>query len=154
MGKRLAVASAAVAVAALIIGMIAPASSGEMHRRILRLSAPAGVGITFVDVGEEGETVGDYIVFNHPVFDHESGKTAGQLRGDCLFVDLEAGICEGDVTFDLKDGLITVEGPFHLAQPLNEFAVTGGTDAYRTVHGELNVRSTEETNFFTFTLIP
>jgi hypothetical protein len=153
MGKRLAVASATVAAAALVIGMIAPASSGERQRQTLRLSSPAGIGITFVDVGEEGQSVGDYIVFNHPVFHQGSGKRAGQLRGDCLFVDLDRGICEGDVTFDLGGGLITVEGPFHVARPHNEFAVTGGTDAFRTVSGELNVRSTEDRNFFTFTLI-
>jgi hypothetical protein len=151
--RKLALAIAFAAVAALVVGTIAPASSGPKRTTTLRLSSPAGVGITFVDLGEEGESVGDVLVFNHRVNHRASGKRAGQLRGDCLFVDLDAGICEGDVTFDLHAGLITVEGPFHVARAHNEFAVTGGTDAYRNARGELNVRSTPERTFFTFTLI-
>ena len=74
------------------------------------------------------------------------------MRGDCLFVDLDAGICEGDVTFDLRGGLITVEGPFHVGAERNVFAVTGGTDAHKATRGKLIVRSTERRNLFTFTL--
>jgi hypothetical protein len=95
--------------------------------------------------------VGDYLIFNHPVLDQAMTQQRGDLRGQCVFV--EDTLCEGDVTFELAGGLITVEGPFDLATGTNVFAVTGGTGAYLTAQGVLRVSSTEERNDFVFNLI-
>jgi hypothetical protein len=129
----------------------APAAKDSWHPRVIRLSSPAGTGITPVDVGEPGQTVGDYLIFNHPVYDAAMAQEQGDLRGQCVFV--EDSICEGDVTLELARGQITVEGPFHLTSGTNVFAVTGGTGAYRTAQGVVDVRSTEERNDFVVRLI-
>ena len=121
------------------------------HPRVVRLSSPAGTGTTPVDVGTPGQTVGDYLVFNHPVLNPAMTQERGDLLGQCVFV--EDTICEGDVTFELARGLITVEGPFHLTRGTNSFAITGGTGTYRTAQGALKVRSTEERNDFVLRLI-
>jgi hypothetical protein len=118
---------------------------------VVRLSSRAGTGITSVDVGEPGQSVGDYLVFNHPVLNPAMTQERGDLRGQCVFV--EETLCEGDVTFELATGLVTVEGPFDLTSGTNGFAVTGGTGAYRTAHGVLEVRSTEERNNYVLRLI-
>jgi hypothetical protein len=111
---------------------------------VVRLSSPAGAGITSVDVGDPGQSVGDYLVFNHPVLNQAMTQARGDLRGHCVFVEDTA--CEGDVTFELAGGLVTVEGPFDLTRGTNVFAVTGGTGAYQKARGVLTVRSTEERN--------
>jgi hypothetical protein len=121
------------------------------HPAVIRLSSPAGTGTTPVDVGEQGQSVGDYLLFNHPVLNPAMTQKQGDLRGQCVFV--EDSICEGDVTFTLAGGLITVEGPFHLTRAANSFAITGGTGSYQTAHGVLEVRSTEERNDFVLRLL-
>jgi hypothetical protein len=68
-------------------------------------------------------------------------------------VFVEDTICEGDVTFKLAGGLITVEGPFYLTREANSFAITGGTGAYQTAQGVLEVRSTEERSDFVLRLL-
>jgi hypothetical protein len=124
---------------------LAAAKAGESrHGRVVRLSSPAGTGITTVDVGGPGQTVGDYLIFNHPVLDPAMTRELGDLRGQCVFV--EDALCEGDVTFELASGLITVEGPFDLTRGTNVFAITGGTGAYATARGVLRVTSTDERN--------
>jgi hypothetical protein len=60
---------------------------------------------------------------------------------------------ECDISFDLAGGLITVEGPFSEAEPEANHAVTGGTDAYKTAHGELHIVATNEALEFTFHLV-
>jgi hypothetical protein len=133
------------------LGGAAAVAGDSQHPRVLRLSSPAGTGITPVDVGEPGQSVGDYLIFNHPVLNPAMTQERGDLQGQCVFV--EDAVCEGDVTFELAGGLITVRGPFDLTRGTNHFAITGGTGAYGTAQGVLEVRSTEERNDFVLRLI-
>jgi hypothetical protein len=170
MTKRLGVAGAVVAMLALVISLVAPATSDEKaksdRRVVLRLAESAADDEEFIseiDVDDNGfPTVGDYLVFSgERVFKRDRKTQVGVIRGDCLFaevVDQATVTLECDITFDLKDGLITVEGPVTFAeedfQAVQEVAVTGGTDAYKTAHGELAVNiAQEEGFFFTFRLI-
>ena len=169
MTKRLGVAGAVVAVLALVISMVAPATSDEKaksdRRVVLRLAESAADDEEFIseiDVDDNGfPTVGDYLVFSgEPVFKRDRKTQVGVIRGDCLFaevVDQMTVTLECDITFDLRGGLITVEGPVTFAedfQAVQEVAVTGGTDAYKTAHGELAVNIAQEEGFlFTFRLI-
>jgi hypothetical protein len=170
MTKRLGAVGAVVAVLALVISMVAPATSDENMRQgrrvVLRLAEVAADDEEFeseIDVDDNGfPTVGDYIVFSgEPVFRRDRETQVGVIRGDCLFVEVvgeAAATLECDITFDLKGGLITVEGPVAFAEEdfeaVQEVAVTGGTDAYKTAHGELAVNIAPEEGFlFTFRLI-
>ena len=169
MTKRLGVAGAVVAMLALVISMVAPATSDEKakndRRVVLRLAESAADDEEFIseiDVDDNGfPTVGDYIVLGgDPVFRRDRKTQVGVARGDCLFaevVDQTTVTLECDITFDLRGGLITVEGPVTFAedsQAVQEVAVTGGTDAYKTAHGELAVNIAQEEGFlFTFRLI-
>ena len=170
MTKRLGVAGAVVAVLALVISMVAPATSDEKaksdRRVVLRLAEVAADDEEFIseiDVDDNGfPTVGDYLVLSgDPVFKRDRKTQVGVIRGDCLFVEVvdQATVTlECDLTFDLRGGLITVEGPATFAeedfQAVQEVAVTGGTDAYKTAHGELAVNIAPEEGFlFTFRLI-
>jgi hypothetical protein len=167
--KRLGVFGAAVATLALLIS-VTPATSDEKakkHRHVvLRLAEVAADDEEFIseiDVDDNGfPTVGDYLVFSgEPVYERDRTTQVGVIRGDCLFVEVvdeTAATIECDITFDLERGLITVEGPITFAEEdfevVQEVAVTGGTDAYKTAHGELHVDLSEEEGFlFTFRLI-
>jgi hypothetical protein len=170
MTKRLGVFGAVVAVLALVVTMVAPATSDENakndRRVVLRLAESAADDEEFIseiDVDDDGfTTVGDYLVFSgEPVFRRDRETQVGVIRGDCLFVEVvgeTAVTLECDVTFDLRGGLITVEGPVTFAEEdfeaVQEVAVTGGTDAYKTAHGELAVNIAQEEGFlYTFRLI-
>jgi hypothetical protein len=132
---------------------LAAAAAADDSRRplVVRLASPAGTGITSVDVGEAGQSVGDFLIFNHPVLNPAMTQERGDLQGHCVFVDDTT--CEGDVTFELDRGVITVEGPFDLTRGTNVFAITGGTGDYQTARGELTVKSTAERNDFVLRVI-
>jgi hypothetical protein len=166
MAKRFTALGAVVAVMALVVSMVAPALSGGSGRRVvLRLAeVTADDEETEIDVDDNGfPTVGDYFVLSgDPVFERDRETQVGVARGDCMFVEVvdeTAATIECDITFDLKRGLITVEGPITFAEEdfevVQEVAVTGGTNAYKTAHGELAVDFSEEEEglLFTFRLI-
>jgi hypothetical protein len=165
MAKRLAVLAAAVGVLALVVSMIVPAVADNGDERVtLRLAEKAADDEQFfteIDVGKKGFSVGDYtVVKGDPVYNRALTKKVGTVSGDALVVWTkgQSATVEGDVTFDLKGGLITVEGPITFSEqdfdPVQELAVTGGTDAYKTAHGELEVDISDEAGFrFTFKLL-
>jgi hypothetical protein len=181
MPKRLGVFGVGAAVLALVISVVVPATSDEKARQdrrvILRLAEVAAddeEAIIEVDVEDDGfPTVGDYVVFGgDPVYKRDRKTQVGVLRGDCLFVEVLSTTVtlECDVSFNLRRGLITVEGPVTFrptpstepsGEEPSELAVTGGTDAYKTAHGELKIHFSEEIGrrvgpggaLFTFRLI-
>jgi hypothetical protein len=164
MTTRLAALGAAVAFVALVVSMMVPAVAGSGDRRVtLRFAEDAADDEQFetdVDVGEAGFGVGDYtIIENEPFFNRALTKQVGTVSGDIVVAALEGetATLEIDLTFSLESGLITVEGPISFApdsDPVQEVAVTGGTDAYKTVHGELLIDARDEAGLrVTFRLI-
>jgi hypothetical protein len=152
---------------AVVVSMVAPAVAGngsdEVTLRLAEKAADDEQFSTDVDVGKQGFSVGDYTVLRgEPIYNRALTKKVGVLRGDVLVVshDETSVAIEVDVTFDLDGGLITVEGPISFSgseanfDPVQELAVTGGTDAYKTAHGELKVDfSDEEGARFTFKVV-
>ncbi len=152
MRTKLGVLAAAIALLGLTISIISPASSDTRYQhRTLRLAEKfSDDRDDFIDVGKEGESVGDYFVINRdPVFNASRTEKVGEVSGDCLFVRESA---ECDVTFKLRGGLITVEGPF-IFEETSRFAVTGGTGAYKTAHGTLTLTEGDEGLDFVFRLL-
>ncbi len=139
--------AAALAVVALAFAGTASADSGHYGRTIKLTEAHPDGQPTFVDTGKPGPSVGDVAVFRDDVL-RADGSTAGTFRHVCTLVDLAAGPastfqCTGSLA--LKDGTITVEGPFVPATPEQAAAVTGGTGAYSTARGEVAVRAIDDT---------
>ncbi|MFN8470067.1 MAG: allene oxide cyclase family protein [Caldilineaceae bacterium] len=106
------------------------------------------------DVAPEGDSVGDTLGFANPVYDADNQVQVGTDNGSCIRTAAgEAWECIW--TLILPDGQITVEGPFYDAKD-SMMAVTGGTDAYREVRGQmlLHSRNDQGSEFdFTYTLI-
>ena len=136
--------AAALAVAALALAGTASATPGHHGHTIKLTEAHPDAQPTFVDTGKPGPTVGDVGVFRDDVL-RADGSTAGTLRQVCTLVDLVGGPptstfeCVGSLA--LKDGTLTIAGPFVPAAPEQSAAVTGGTGAYAAARGEVTVRA-------------
>ena len=160
MGKRLAVLAGAVGIVALLVSLM-PAVADDGGRRVtLRLAERAADDerfFTTIDVGEEGESVGDYLVLKgDPIYNRSRTKRVGVVRGDCLIVEEVRSEC--GATFELKGGLITAEGPIDFSEQadvVQTHAITGGTGAYKTAQGllELDFSEPDEGLVFIFKLI-
>jgi hypothetical protein len=110
----------------------------------------------FIDVGEEGDSVGDYFTFASDLVRH--GKKVGTDGGVGTIVRLEpdAFTVHFAATAALPKGQITTQGLGTITDgPLNlELAITGGTGRYRTAHGTLSVEDIGESEtVLTFRII-
>jgi hypothetical protein len=139
---------AALAVAALALAGTASADTAQKahgHDNTIRLvEAHKELQPTFIDTGNPGPSGGDLVVARDDVL-RPNGSPAGTFTQTCTLVALASSPftstfeCAGSIT--LKDGTITMEGPFVPAAPEQAAAITGGTGAYRTAHGEIVVRA-------------
>jgi hypothetical protein len=137
--KRLIAAALAVTALAL-----AGTAQADGKHQIRLTEAHPDLQPTFVDTGKPGPSVGDLVIARDDVL-HENGAPAGKFTQVCTLVELGSNPftstfeCSGSIA--LKDGTITMQGPFVPAQPEGTAAVTGGTGAYRTARGEIVIRA-------------
>jgi allene oxide cyclase len=110
--------------------------------------APAGEKIQLVehadtdatlDLGAKGDSVGDLLTFANPVYDAANRTQAGSDQGYCVRV-IAGKSWECFWTLRLKEGQITIEGPFYDAGD-SVMAVTGGTGKYAGAKGSMKLHS-------------
>lgn len=134
----------------LAFGFASPAAADT---QMLKLVEHATTD-TVTDTGDEDDSVGDILTFANPVFDEANKTQLGSDNGWCVRTVVgTAWECFWTVT--LKDGQITVEGPY-LDAADSTLAVTGGTGAYAGAKGEmkLHARNPDQTEYdFGYTLI-
>jgi hypothetical protein len=94
---------------------------------------------TTVDLGAKGDSVGDLLTFANPVFDAANKQQVGTDQGFCVRV-IVGKSWECMWTMILKDGLITVEGPFADSGD-SLFVVTGGTGKYAGAKGQMKLHT-------------
>ena len=138
-----------IAVAALPVLLAAPALAAE---RIALVEHP--VGETTVDLGAKGDSIGDLLVFANAVFDASNKTQVGKDQGYCVRT-LVGKSWECMWTMQLKDGMITVEGPF-MDSGDSLFVVTGGTGKYAGAKGQMKLHTrpgTPESYDFTYDLL-
>ena len=94
---------------------------------------------TVTDTGVQGDSVGDILTFTNEIYDRDNKNAVGQDNGWCVRT---AGgkAWECFWTLVLKDGQITVEGPFY-DKGDSVLAVTGGTGAYVGARGEMKLHA-------------
>jgi hypothetical protein len=99
-----------------------------------------------LDLGASGPSIGDRFIFSGNLV--RNGKRVGVGAGDCVTVlfrpgpdpqgEPEAATDQCTATLSLPKGQITAQGLVDRTGPLPiTLAITGGTGAYRTAHGEL-----------------
>lgn len=160
--RKLAVVATVLGLVGLTVSIISPAvSDSRYEERTIRLAEKfSDDAETIVDVGDKGFSAGDYFVFgNDPVYNRARTKKRGTASGECKVVAIEARVSahfECDVSFYLGGGSLTVEGGLEDSDQGPEFApfaVTGGTDDYKSAHGTLEIGEEADGLTFTFKLL-
>ena len=102
---------------------------------------------THVTPGAKGDSVGDLLTFANPVFDATDKTQLGTDHGWCVRV-VPGKSWECFWTLLLKDGRITVEGPFYDSGD-SLLVVTGGTGKYAGARGQMTLhdRGTTPTSY-------
>lgn len=99
-----------------------------------------------LDLGDEGFGVGDQFVFSDKLF-HE-GRQVGVDGGACTITNVDGQTATANCLDSLRlpKGQITVQGLVTFAEDDMALAVaiTGGTGAYNTAHGELRLTPVSE----------
>jgi allene oxide cyclase len=97
---------------------------------------------TPLDLGEEGDSIGDLIAFGNPIFDEANEEQIGTNQGQCVRTVLGQSY-ECFWTIILADGQITVQGPFNDAAD-SVMAITGGTGAYAGARGQMRLHARDD----------
>jgi allene oxide cyclase len=92
-----------------------------------------------LDLGAKGDSVGDLLTFANPVYDAANKTQVGSDQGYCVRV-IAGKSWECFWTLRLKEGQITLEGPFYDAGD-SVMAVTGGTGKYVGAKGSMKLHS-------------
>jgi len=96
---------------------------------------------TTVDLGAKGDSIGDLLVFANPVFDAANKTQVATDQGFCVRT-IVGKTWECMWTLSMKDGMITVEGPFNDSGD-SLFVVTGGTGKYAGAKGQMKLHPLE-----------
>jgi len=164
MGRRLPVGVLVILVLAVVSLPAASASSSragssaadDKEVEVIRVTEVT-VQDNFVDVGEQGDSLGDYFVFSGDLF--RKGEKVGSDGGTGTIVRLESMVSatvQFVATAVLPKGQITVQGLTTFTDGPSTFrlAITGGTGKYRTAHGVLIVDQISDTeSLLTFRVI-
>jgi hypothetical protein len=147
-----AAVAAIIAVGVLVVGAASAAAGGKHGKGkgdTLRLVATEDQG-DFIDVGPEGPSIGDYIVFSEIL--ESRGEEVGTSGGQCVITagtpPYSTFTANCVATLDLERGQITLQGlvEFQGEDDMSPFtvAITGGTGKYRGAGGEARIRTVEE----------
>jgi hypothetical protein len=139
---RRIIASAAVTTAALVgVAFTALADdSADARSHRFRLIEHLD-GITFVDDPPAGDSIGDRLTFDDPLFDATNTRQVGKVLAVCTRVGTSLTLFHCGVTVAIADDSLTLQGGFDAATTASTFAVTGGTGRYTRARGEVIVRS-------------
>jgi hypothetical protein len=146
--KRLGVMGAMVAVAALAVSSVGPATGergADRHaddRNKVRVLS-TNTQEAFVDVGKPGFSLGDSFVFTSKLT--RRGKKVGRAGGVCTITSTKREESQCVATARLRRGQITVQGLLAGEPEVFEFAITGGTGHYEGAEGTLVVRQLSAT---------
>ena len=120
----------AVIALAILVGLSAPAMAQQKITVIEQAT-----NNSFVDNNEEGDSVGDLLIFENSIYDAGYKNVIGYDSGSCIRIAVgEAWECTWTTSFE--DGEIMVQGSFY-DEGDSVLAITGGTGAYIGAVGEL-----------------
>ena len=116
----------------------APAFAGEQLKVVER-----PVGETTIDLAAKGDSVGDMLVFANGVYDAANKTQIGSDQGYCIRT-IVGKSWECFWTLTLKEGQITVEGPF-FDEGDSLLVVTGGSGKYAGAKGSMKLHPRDAT---------
>ena len=117
-----------------LLAATASASAGEVVSVVEHADTDA-----VTDTGAKGDSTGDVLTFANPVFDKANRTKVGADQGYCVRTAVGKS-WECMWTLSLKDGQLTVEGPFIDAGD-SVLAITGGTGKYSAARGQMKLHA-------------
>jgi hypothetical protein len=127
-------AVAMLAVFAVSSALATPAHHGHTLKVVERATTD-----TVIDNGTKGDSIGDTLAFGNVIYDASNTTAVGSDGGQCTRT--AAGTSwECAWTVSLKNGQITVEGPF-LDAGDSTLSITGGTGAYSKARGTMDLHA-------------
>jgi allene oxide cyclase len=100
-----------------------------------------------IDIGAKGDSPGDQLPFNNPIFNWSNTRRVGVDQGNCVRASTVNGRWECMWTTFLPRGQVTVEGPFLDAKATTQLAITGGTGEYSNARGWMTLHLRSDGNF-------
>jgi allene oxide cyclase len=100
-----------------------------------------------IDIGAKGDSPGDQLPFNNPIFNWSNTRRVGVDQGNCVRASTVNGRWECMWTTFLPRGQVTVEGPFLDAKATTQLAITGGTGDYSNARGWMTLHLRSDGNF-------
>jgi len=131
--------------AAILAGAVIAATSSAQSTRARSAATTVHViehAITDTEIPSGGgkDVKGNVLTFNNPVFNVANTKRVGHDEGSCTRIAPKQGIWQCLWTTFLPSGQITVQGPFYDTRN-SVLSITGGTGAYRTSRGQMQLLS-------------
>jgi allene oxide cyclase len=121
----------------IALGVLAATSSASVFAAERISLVERAVTDATLDLGPKGDSVGDLLTFANPVFDANNKLRLGSDQGYCVRVVVGRS-WECFWTLSLKDGQITVEGPFKDVGD-SQLVITGGTGKYAGAKGAMSL---------------
>jgi hypothetical protein len=123
-------------------GSISAATAGDRPEPAFRALTVVehAISDTVVDTGAAGDSLGDILAFGNPIFDAANAKEIGRDQGYCVRTNASQS-WECNWTVILDRGSLVVEGPFYDDLRDSQFAITGGTGAFRNARGEMTLHA-------------
>ena len=152
--KRALIPAAVVAGAVLVFAVVNAAADDGKSNEGGTIHVIEHATTDAVTNGGPADSAGNLLTFANEVFNAANTRKVGTDQGYCVRIEVGKS-WECNWTTFLRDGQITVEGPF-LDTGNSTLAVTGGTGAYRNARGsmELIYRNPAGSEFeFVFRLI-
>ena len=107
-----------------------------------------------IDTGKTGDTPGDLLTFNNPIFDAANKTKIGHDQGDCIRISPKQGTWECRwLVFLAGRGALMVEGAFFDTRD-NTLAITGGTMEFRNARGSMKLVARKGGYDFIYKLLP
>lgn len=140
MARNTALLTVAATLALLMAGLFVtlrggePAAAQEMLTLIEHVTNEQ-----VVDLSDEGDTVGDTLVFSNELYDDQNANMVGRSHGSCMRTVVgESWDCT--FTNTLENGSLVVTGPFY-DDGTGTFAITGGTGDYAGASGQMSLQA-------------
>ena len=133
---RRIIASAVVTTAALVgVAFTALADTPARSHRFRLIEHLDG--ITFVDDPPAGDSAGDRLTFDDPLFNATNTRQVGKVLAVCTQVGTSLTLFHCDVTVAIANDSLALQGRFDATMTTSTFAVTGGTGRYNKARGEV-----------------
>jgi ABC-type oligopeptide transport system substrate-binding subunit len=127
----------AAAAAALSLAFVAPASGARSSKATVVHVVERATTDAVTNGDPNADKLGNVLTFANKVYDSANKTTVGSDQGYCIRV-VVGKTWECNWTTFLKSGSLTVEGKFSDTGN-TVLAITGGTGAYASARGEMNL---------------